>query len=233
MERIDPLLVGPDASFDQATLRLHVARYEFAARFAAGRTAVDCACGTGYGSAILADAGARAVTGVDLSDEAVAYARAHHARPAARFVVADAMTWAPDAAPDLWVSLETIEHLPDPAAYVRAVARRLVPGGLLVASVPTTVSTDGNPYHLTDFTPRSWHALLAGAGFRVEEEVRQVQRFTLGDVFGGGRGARQRAERSLAGFYLRHPGVAVARAALTLTRGLVNEYSVVAARRAG
>ena len=44
----------------------HHARYWWAARAASGRAVLDAACGEGYGSAILAAAGATQVVGVDL-----------------------------------------------------------------------------------------------------------------------------------------------------------------------
>lgn len=53
----------------------HVLRYEFAARFAHGAKVLDLACGSGYGSRLLA-ATAASVTGVDVdvgSIEAATY----------------------------------------------------------------------------------------------------------------------------------------------------------------
>jgi 2-polyprenyl-3-methyl-5-hydroxy-6-metoxy-1,4-benzoquinol methylase len=129
------------------------------------------------------------------------------------------------------VTLETVEHLDDPLQYLRSIHDRLAPSGMLIASVPTTVSTDGNPYHLVDFTVKSWRKMVGDAGFVIEHELAQAQRFTLRDVIGSKRGARQQVQRSLIRYYLKHPRVAAARVVLTLTKGLVNEYLVVAARR--
>ena len=49
--------------------------YEFAAQFARDARVLDVGCGTGYGAALLADAGAASVTGIDNSEEAIGYAR--------------------------------------------------------------------------------------------------------------------------------------------------------------
>lgn len=45
------------------------------AQYARGKTMLDGACGVGYGSCLLARAGANQVTGVDISDEAICFAR--------------------------------------------------------------------------------------------------------------------------------------------------------------
>lgn len=232
-ERLDPLFTATGSDYDREALRLHLERYEFAAARAVNRLTVDCACGTGYGSEILARAGATQVIGVDIDAAAVAFARENHSHERVAYQVADASSFSPPFLPEVWVSLETVEHLPNPAAYLRATHDRLAPDGLLIASVPTTVSTDGNPFHRTDFTRRSWHRLLASSGFAVEDELLQEHRFSMRQIFGDKRGERQRQiRRNLITYYASHPGVAWARFALTVRRGLVHEYTTVVARRA-
>jgi hypothetical protein len=135
-------------------------------------------------------------------------------------------------APAVWVSLETIEQLPDPARFVRAAADQVAPDGVFIASVPVTVSTDGNPLHLHDFTKRSFRRLTQGNGFSLELELPQEHRFTTADILGGKRTGRQRdRRRGLVTWYLRRPNVLARRAWLTLTRDLVHEYLSVVARR--
>ncbi len=231
-ERLDPLAMDGASRYDRETLALHLERYALAATHAADQDVVDCACGTGYGSEILANAGARTVQGVDLDPGAIAFARQHHAHAAVRYAQADALTWRAAPVPTVWVSLETIEHLPDPPRFLRSVAEQLAAGGIFVASVPVTVSTDGNPHHLHDFTKRGFRRLLRRHGFSVERELRQEHRFTVADVLGGGRGDRQRdRRRGLVSWYASHPVAFARRSWLTLTRGLVHEYLTVVARR--
>jgi 2-polyprenyl-3-methyl-5-hydroxy-6-metoxy-1,4-benzoquinol methylase len=231
LERIDPAWSASLAPWEQESLRLHLERYTFAGKYVSDKVVVDCACGTGYGSEILARAGARRVMGVDLDRSAIDFARQHHAHDRVRYEVADALAWLPEETPQLWVSLETVEHLPNAAAFLRSVHARLAPDGILIASVPTTVSTDANPHHLADFTRRSWRRMVRAAGFEPLHELLQVQRFGLGDVKGANKGSRVRVRGDLVRFYLRHPGVAMRRVLLTITRGLVNEYLVIVARR--
>lgn len=148
---------------DRARHPAEWARYEFAATFAAGRRVVDCACGAGYGSALLLRRGARSVTGVDVSDEALAHARKNF--PGPDFRKGDGLTLPlADASVDLAVSLETIEHAKDPALFLAELARVLVPQGTLVLSTPLTRGEARlkpvNPYHLREFDEAELGALV-------------------------------------------------------------------------
>jgi SAM-dependent methyltransferase len=147
----------------------HWHRYAFARRFVPGRRVVDVACGEGYGSALLAQAAAQ-VTGIDISPEAVAHARAAYgARLNLRFEAASATALPlPDASVDAVVSFETIEHL-EPADQPRMlaeIARVLAPGGVLVVSAPNPVEYSRarnyrNPFHLHEPERDELAALLA------------------------------------------------------------------------
>jgi SAM-dependent methyltransferase len=148
----------------------HAARYEWAAGLAGGRTVVDAACGTGYGSRALLAGGAARVDGFDRSPEAIAEARRLHASPKAHFAVADvARLPAPDHSCDLFLSFETIEHIEDGAALICEAARVLRPGGTFVCSTPNrVVSAPGtpitgkpyNPFHVREYTREELGALL-------------------------------------------------------------------------
>jgi SAM-dependent methyltransferase len=207
-----------------------VERYRLAAEFARDADVVDCACGTGYGSELLLQAGARSVQGVDLDRGALEFARLRHQHAGITYYEADALRYAPNPIPSVWVSLETVEHLPNPSGYVARVAQLLPRGGRFIASVPVTVSTDGNPRHLHDFTRDSFRQLLRANGFREERSLEQTHRFALGEVFGRSSGARRRDHRhGLLRWYAKHPRVLAQRVLLTLTKGLVNEYLTVVA----
>ena len=72
------MIVDAYQSSPQARLiyLMHVVTYQFAEAFTRDRRVLDFGCGSGYGSAMIA-CGAREVVGVDVAEEAVAFARAH------------------------------------------------------------------------------------------------------------------------------------------------------------
>src|SRR3954468_15894608 len=55
----------------------HESVYQFASSLAVGLRVLDAACGTGYGSALLASSGAKSVIGIDAHPRRIRYASAH------------------------------------------------------------------------------------------------------------------------------------------------------------
>ena len=209
---------------------MNIERYRLAAEYVRDAHVVDCACGTGFGSATLLQAGARSVDGVDLDREALEYARSRHALPGITFFEADALRFVPSLAPSVWISVDTIERLPNPVAYIARVAQLLPPGGRFIASVPVTVTTDSDQHHLHDFTRASFRALLRTHGFKEERTLEQTRRFTMTDLLSRSPGLRPREHRQgLLAFYARRPRVLGRRLAHTVTKGFVHEYLTVVA----
>lgn len=145
----------------------HWHRYSMMLPLARGARVVDAACGEGYGSALLAGVAAE-VTGVDLSEQAIAHARARYGdKGNLRFVQASvAKLPLPDASADLIVSFETIEHLHQQEAMLAEFRRVLAPGGLLAISSPNKpVYSDArgynNEFHVRELTRDQLAALLA------------------------------------------------------------------------
>jgi 2-polyprenyl-6-hydroxyphenyl methylase/3-demethylubiquinone-9 3-methyltransferase len=91
---------------------------------------LDVGCGGGFLSNALGAAG-HAVTGIDLSDESMAVARAHDAGGTVRYEQMDAHALAfPDASFDVVCAMDFLEHTDRPGAAVAEAARVLKPGGL-------------------------------------------------------------------------------------------------------
>lgn len=115
--------------YDDDVEREHIARYEFAKQFCAGKTVADIACGTGYGSEILR-AVAKEVMGYDkelLCGNCV--------------IDLDEADW--EEQYDVVVSFETIEHLSDPVRFLNNIRRT---SHVAVISTPLNDVAD-NPYH--------------------------------------------------------------------------------------
>jgi 2-polyprenyl-6-hydroxyphenyl methylase/3-demethylubiquinone-9 3-methyltransferase len=117
-------------------LNLHWNRDEHERRPLAGKSAADMGCGAGLLCEPLARLGAK-VVGIDAAPENVVAARLH---AEGQGLTIDYRTGSIDvlgAEPfDLITSLEVVEHVDDPAAFVRGLADALAPGGLLILSTP-------------------------------------------------------------------------------------------------
>jgi 2-polyprenyl-3-methyl-5-hydroxy-6-metoxy-1,4-benzoquinol methylase len=231
LERLVPERLSAEDATGGATLALHLERYEFAAKHLRPGRALDLACGVGYGTKLLAERSGGPVVGADVSPEAIAHARRRYAAPGVEFLVSDAMTFADPAGFASIVSLETVEHLPDPRGFLSHVVGLLHAGGTLVASVPTTPSSDVNPHHLHDFTERSFRALGAALGLVEVDALRQVQPVPLGAVLGRSETRMADLRPRLWAWYLRHPRAAARRLAATLRHGLANHYLTIAWRK--
>jgi len=106
----------------------------------AGRRALDVGCGAGLLAEPLARLGA-AVTGVDAAPENIAAAREHAAgQGLAITYFAGELAALPPQLFDLVTSMEVIEHVADPAAFVAELAARLAPDGLMILSTPNRTS---------------------------------------------------------------------------------------------
>jgi SAM-dependent methyltransferase len=230
LERLVPDQLAPRDLTGGEALRISLERYEFAARHARAGRLLDIACGVGYGTRLLADRGAGRIEalGVDLSPEAIDYARARYGGERTRFLAADARTFDDPSRFDTIVSIETIEHLPRPADFVARLVRLLRPGGLLVASVPTTPSVDANPHHLHDFSARSFRRLLAPHGLAERAALVQEQPWRLGAVLARSEPRLRGVRRGLPAWYATHPASLVRRIASTLRHGFTNRYLTVA-----
>ncbi len=149
----------PDAQHGELVHAEHLARYLLAAGLSTGGRVLDVACGEGYGTDMLARAGAEAVVGVDVDGATIERAAKRYSGDFRR---AD-ITALPfeDASFDLVVSFETIEHVVDADAALSELERVLAPDGLLLISTPNTHEyLVDNEFHTREFSHEEFAALL-------------------------------------------------------------------------
>jgi SAM-dependent methyltransferase len=139
----------------------HRGRYWWAAQIADGEDVLDAGCGTGYGMAMLAAAGADSVSGVDIDPEAVAGARSR-CGDSVEVREADIRSLPFEAGSfDLVVCWETIEHVEEGERAIAEFHRVLRPGGVLLISSPNpAVYPPGNEHHVHEYPPRELAALV-------------------------------------------------------------------------
>lgn len=145
----------------------HVSRYIYAAGLARDRCVLDVGCGCGYGTHRLAIGGASFALGVDVSDEAISFAREHYRHPALRFDVTDAGRMEVGGVFDLVTCFEMIEHVDDADGVLGRIAAAMSEDGLLLASTPNkeiyVAGGEGgvNPFHRREYTGQEFEDLLA------------------------------------------------------------------------
>jgi Methylase involved in ubiquinone/menaquinone biosynthesis len=128
----------------------HLVRYQLAAQIAAGKNILDIACGSGYGSKILAEAGALKVTGVDRDAEALEAAKKNYSADNLIFQVGDA---------------EGNELRPSPFDFAQG----------RPSSQPTPSARRGHPSPSTDSTS----SLRASSGLAEEGNILADKSFNL------------------------------------------------------
>lgn len=145
----------------------HFHRYAMCSKVVSGKKVLDIACGEGYGSALLAQH-ALSVSGVDISDAAVAHARASYESKIDNVQFkqgsADAIPF-PDASFEIVVSFETLEHLSTQEEMLDEIKRVLIPNGVLIISTPERAAyaeADGghNEYHVKELSGDEFSALV-------------------------------------------------------------------------
>ena len=151
----------PDVDRGRLIEAEHVSRYLWAAQAAEGRTVLDAGCGTGYGSKLLAEGGARRVVGVDIA-QAILESVAPTMPESVRLQPGDLRKLEfDDDTFELVVCFEVIEHLEDPFSVLDELVRILTPDGvLLISSLNGDVYPPGNPHHLHEFSPSELKAEL-------------------------------------------------------------------------
>lgn len=114
------------------------------------RTVMDLGCGAGRFLDRAREAGLQ-THGLDLNDQAVAAARARGHDVMSGTAEAFAASQ-PTSRFDLVTAFEVLEHLADPAAFLRDAARLVRPGGHLAIAVPN----DEGIYRWFQLEPRQW-----------------------------------------------------------------------------
>ncbi|MFN0138398.1 MAG: methyltransferase domain-containing protein [Phycisphaerae bacterium] len=168
---IERLSFAPEQPYSAIEAAIHLNRYMLVREFCNGKRVLDAGCGEGYGSFLMAERwGAAAVTALDISQSTIDVAGRRFASSRIIYECGECETLDQKLDGqqfDVIVALETIEHLRDPAAFLRAAQRVLAPGGVIVLSCPNDHwyyrdSRESNPFHVRKFHFDEFRELTEG-----------------------------------------------------------------------
>ena len=145
----------------------HKAAYTFAEKFIKDKSVLDDGSGSGYGSFYLITHGANNVVGVDISKEAVEYARRRYSFKSLEYKTRDATKLNfEDEAFDMVTSFQVIEHIRDTDKFLLEIKRVLKKSGIALISTPNKQTYSPkthkpkNPFHVKEFYLDEFSELL-------------------------------------------------------------------------
>jgi 2-polyprenyl-3-methyl-5-hydroxy-6-metoxy-1,4-benzoquinol methylase len=230
LERIIPDLADKGSETERAVLLLHVERYDFAGKHLKPGIIFDIACGVGYGSYFLANKYENKITklvAVDIDEESIVYAKKRYQLPQILFCQSDACYFMSPEIPDTIISMETIEHLEKPGEFVKHLASMLKHGGRIIASAPITPSMDANPYHLQDFTRKSFKRLFREAGLKEVHSTIQYQKYNPFALLLKKQQQSRVMRKNMMHYYFKNPSKFFLRIKSILVDGFANKYLFV------
>lgn len=157
MERLS---LVDDKPYDPTEAAIHLARYQIALPYLKGKKVLDIACGEGYGARFMLDNGALQIEGVDASSQAIESAQSLFKDGHIAFSTFDASRvddLFEENTFDVVVSLETIEHLKEPAKFLNAIKKVAKEDAVIIITCPNDnwyypKDEQKNPFHIRKYS---------------------------------------------------------------------------------
>jgi SAM-dependent methyltransferase len=150
---------------------MHIATYHFALNYVKDKVVLDYGCGSGYGSRMLSDK-AENVTAVDISEEAVNFAKDNYA---ADNLVFKTLSELSDEKYDVITSFQVIEHVSNDKKFIKELKSLLKPEGCILISTPdkknrlfNNIQKPWNIFHLKEYSGIGLNNLLLKYFARVQ-----------------------------------------------------------------
>jgi SAM-dependent methyltransferase len=125
--------------------------YSFARRFVQGKHVLDAGCGLGHGLRILQ------------SEAAVGHGQDLDPRLEGPDIQIGPLEDIDDKSYDVVVSIDVVEHIEDDTAFLNQLAR-IAREGIFLTTPNWTAGRCTWPYHIREYTPRQFEALLGRVG---------------------------------------------------------------------
>lgn len=156
----------------------HLERYKLVLEYSNNKSVLEVACGTGYGSYLIATKGsAQHVFACDISEQAIRYASHRFKNEKINFLVQNAEKLTFDREFDLVISFETIEHLTDYDGFLQNIRRCLKINGLFIISTPIAdkdiIDNPSNPYHTREWGFKYFQEMISKF-FLIEKIYTQI-----------------------------------------------------------
>ena len=158
-------------------------RYYYLKEFVENKKVLDIACGSGYGSEIIANYRCKSYLGIDISNETIIDANKHYKNKKIRFLCGNAtnLHFIKNDTFDVIVSYETIEHIQNYNRFLKELKRVLNTRGILIISTPNKKYSSPNsikpinPYHVIEFYPDEYRTLLNKYFSKVDLKGQDIQ----------------------------------------------------------
>lgn len=140
---------------------IHKLTYDYALQFVQDKIVLDFGCGSGYGSASIADS-CKHIIGIDISEEAIDYAKSNYQNERLSFqLIKDTNIEKlpfPENSFDTVLSFQVVEHVRNTDAYFSEIHRVLRPDGYFLIATPNRETRlykfqkPWNQWHLTEYS---------------------------------------------------------------------------------
>lgn len=150
-------------------------RYFFALKYVNNKNVLDCACGNGWGSFVMAMSGSKKVLGLDLSDEAINDANYFFSDKKITFKTIDIDNFITEEKFDLITCFETIEHVKDPTKLLKKFYSLSTENSQILLSTPNAQMFNEpnkkplNPFHIREFTKKELEKIINDSGWQVKD----------------------------------------------------------------
>jgi 2-polyprenyl-3-methyl-5-hydroxy-6-metoxy-1,4-benzoquinol methylase len=142
----------------------HIQRYEWVLPYVKGLRCLEIGCGCGYGTNYLAKNNVNMIIGVDISSDAIKFAKKYYRLENLGFLQMDALNLKfENNSFDAVICFEVLEHLREEHQYrlLTEFVRILKDGGALYITSPNAaIHRGGYPFHYKELTRREFEWLL-------------------------------------------------------------------------
>jgi len=154
-------------------------RYIYALNHVRGKKVLDCACGVGWGSYLMANGGAELVLGLDISENAIDTAKEYYSGERVSYQIGTPDHISGDQKFDVITSFETIEHAENPLDFLIDLRKLAHKDTKCFLSTPNSYCTglfNGkpcNPYHAKEFSKAELLDFFNSSGWTVDSYLGQ------------------------------------------------------------